>query len=147
MGFDRSWVAHRGASRDAAVHPASCARAPTTFASTQGSQQHLAAVTHWVAADVCSRQGLRLVAAALQYRSSAGRLAVLVNAAGAATAGDGKEQRLAPVERLLVAVSSGLLQTGGRVSGMGGQAWRLSWPAVLPCVHQVCSSWTITAQY
>lgn len=122
MGFDRSWVAHSGASRGAAARPSSCTRAPTTFASTQGSQQHLAAVTHWVAADVCSRQGLRLVAAALQYRSSGGRLAVLVNAAGAAAAGDGKELRLAPIERLLAAVSSGLLQTGGRVwgDGLGG---------------------------
>lgn len=90
----------------------------------QGSRQHLAAVTHWVAADVCSRQGLRLVAAALQYRSSNGRLAVLVNSAGAgaaaASAEGAREQRLAPIERLLVAVSSGLLQTGGQPGGVAG---------------------------
>jgi len=75
-----------------------------------------------VAADLSSRQGLRLVAAALQYRSSGGRLAVLVNAAAAAAAGDGKGLQLAPIERLLAAVSRWLLPTGGR--GLG--KWKLA---------------------
>ncbi|KAL4857496.1 UDP-glucose:glycoprotein glucosyltransferase [Chlorella vulgaris] len=74
----------------------------------------LAAVTHWVAADVGTRQGLKLVAAALQHRSSAGRMAVLVNsAAAAAAAGKAAAERAAadllPVERVVVAVCSGLL--------------------------------------
>ncbi|KAI3430615.1 hypothetical protein D9Q98_005207 [Chlorella vulgaris] len=74
----------------------------------------LAAVTHWVAADVGTRHGLKLVAAALQHRSSAGRLAVLVNsAAAAAAAGEAAAERvtadLLPVERVVVAVCSGLL--------------------------------------
>lgn len=92
-------------------------------ATAQGSQQHLASVTHWVAADVTSRLGLRLVAAALQYRSSSGRVAVLVNSGAAAAGSDSKGQRLAPIERLMVAVSSGLLQTGGRRTsrGLGGR--------------------------
>lgn len=51
---------------------------------------------------------------------------MLVNAAAAAAAGDGKELQLAPIERLLAAVSSGLLQTGGRVLRMGREQAELA---------------------
>jgi NAD(P)-dependent dehydrogenase (short-subunit alcohol dehydrogenase family) len=82
----------------------------------------LAAVTHWVVADVASRQGLQLVAAALAHRSSSGRLALLVNsAAGGAVGAAPKEQRLLPIEKLLVAVGSGLLDTGEWVRWQGGR--------------------------
>jgi NAD(P)-dependent dehydrogenase (short-subunit alcohol dehydrogenase family) len=75
----------------------------------------LAAVTHWVVADVASRQGLQLVAAALAHRSSSGRLGLLINSAAGAAVGSAPqdvEQRLLPIEKLLVAVGSGLLDTG-----------------------------------
>ncbi len=88
----------------------------------QGGQsgQQLAAVTHWVVADVGSRSGLRLVAAALQHRSSQGRVGLLVNAAGAAAPGVPlAQQQLLPIERVLVAVSAGLFDTGGGRLGPG----------------------------
>ncbi|EFN52002.1 hypothetical protein CHLNCDRAFT_59065 [Chlorella variabilis] len=72
----------------------------------------LAAVTHWVAADAGSRQGLRLVAAGLQHRSSNGRLGVVVNSgAGTAAPGADAAAQLLPVEKVVVAVGSGLLET------------------------------------
>ncbi|KAL4422940.1 hypothetical protein ABPG75_009137 [Micractinium tetrahymenae] len=74
-------------------------------------KQPLAAVTHWVVADVASHQGLRLVASALQHRSSEGRVALVVNAARAGAPGVPPAQQLAPIERLLVAVSAGLFET------------------------------------
>lgn len=53
-------------------------------------------------ADVTSEQGLRLAAAALQHRSTAGRVGLLLNSAAAAAG-----RPLAPVEQLLAAVGSG----------------------------------------
>ena len=79
-------------------------------------QAPLASTTHWVVADAATRQGLALVAAALQHRSTTGRLALLLNSAAAAAG-----QPLTPVERLVAAVGSGLLQPGawrrGRLAG------------------------------
>lgn len=71
------------------------------------SASRLASVTHWVVADVATRQGLQLAAAALQHRSPVGRLALLVNSnAGAA----GRADELLPVERFVVAAASGLFE-------------------------------------
>ena len=58
------------------------------------------------------------MAAALQHRSAAGRVAVVVNAAGAGVPEeDPSSGRLRPIERLVVAAASGLFETGAFVEG------------------------------
>lgn len=118
--------------------PAATAALPLRYLGPQPSlvddgssdQAPTAAVTHWVVADVSARQGLSLVAAALQHRSGSGRVGLLLNSAAAAAG-----QELTPIEQLLAGVASGQLEAGTlAVGGGAGRGLWLGWGVRrLPC--------------